>query len=61
MIKFIKEIFSSENLKKATIYSLLSNPNISSAQLKTLANEVRNMEIKAVNNSNNKSNNRKAA
>lgn len=61
MIKFIKEIFSSENLEKAAIYGLLSNPNISSAQLKMLANEVRNMEIKAVSNSNNKSNNRKAA
>lgn len=61
MIKLIKEIFSSENLKKASIYSLLSNPNISSAQLTMLANDLRNMELKTIVNSNNKANNRKAA
>ncbi|WP_160687959.1 hypothetical protein [Clostridium sp. C2-6-12] len=59
MIKLIKEIFSPENFKKATIYSLLSNPNLNSAQLAILVNDLRNMENKTI--ANNKTNNKKAA
>lgn len=44
MLKFIKEIFSEENLKRAMIYGSLTNQNISSTELVYLTNVLRDMD-----------------
>lgn len=49
MKKFLKEIFSSDNLKKAMIGMLLSNPNLTAREYEMFSNEFRNMERKAEN------------
>lgn len=54
MIKFIKEIFSGENLKKAMVYASLGNPNISSSQFAHLSNVLRNMDAENISKSINK-------
>ena len=49
MIKFIKEIFSSENLKKAMIYGLLSQPHVTTSEYVRLAKILRDMDAKNIN------------
>jgi hypothetical protein len=44
MKKFIKELFSLENLKKAGIYSLLSQSNLPTSEYVRFANLLRDME-----------------
>ena len=48
MIKLLKEIFSSENLKKAMISSLLLSPNLTSSEYLRLANLYRDMNAKNI-------------
>ena len=54
MKKFFKEIFSSENLRKATIYALLSQSNITASDYIRLTNALRDMESKNITHSVNK-------
>lgn len=54
MIKFIKEIFSTENLKKAMVYNSLANPNIRPSEFVHLRNVLKNMDSKNINKSINK-------
>lgn len=49
MIKFIKEIFSVENLQKAMVYGSLSNPNLTTTELIHLSNVLRDMDAKNIN------------
>lgn len=49
MIKFIKEIFSIENLKRTIIYSSLADPNISTSEFIHLSNILRDMDDKDIN------------
>ena len=48
MIKFIKEVFSSNNLKKAMIYSSLSNPNITVSECLNLMSSLKEMDAEIV-------------
>ena len=50
MMKFIKEIFSVENLKRAIIYSSLANPNINTSEFIHLTNVLKDMDNKNINN-----------
>ncbi|WP_459479499.1 hypothetical protein [Clostridium saccharoperbutylacetonicum] len=59
MIKLIKEIFSSENLKRAMIYGSFTNPNITASQLKNLSSVLKNMDAKDINKSITKDSNSK--
>ncbi|AJH02191.1 hypothetical protein LF65_05684 [Clostridium beijerinckii] len=54
MIKLIKEIFNTENLKKAMVYGAMANPNIGTVELEHLSNVLRNMDVKNINKSINK-------
>ena len=49
MIKFIKEIFSAENLRRAMVYSSFANPSIGSEEIVRLAKVLRNMDAKNIN------------
>jgi len=49
MIKFIKEIFSSENLKKAMIGTLFVNPNLTATEYAHLAKIYRDLNAKTIN------------
>ncbi len=46
MIKFIKEIFSAENLKKAMVYSSFMNPKLTASDYLHLNNILRDMNSK---------------
>ena len=49
MKKFLKEIFSSDNIKKTMIVMLFSDPNLTAREYEMFSNEFRNMERKAEN------------
>lgn len=49
MIKFIKEIFSFENFKKAMLYSLSSRPNLTTDDYKNLTNILKDIDQKDIN------------
>lgn len=49
MIKFVKEVFSAENLKKALVYASLANPTISPTEFVHLSNILRDMDSKNIN------------
>lgn len=48
MIKFIKEIFSAENFKRAMLYSSIANPNISSSEFVHLSKVLKDMDAKNI-------------
>lgn len=48
MIKFIKEIFSSENLKRAMILVSLTKPNITTSDCLYLHEVIRDMDAKDI-------------
>ena len=48
MLKFIKEIFSVENFKKAMLYSALTKPNISSSEFVHLSKVLKDMDTKNI-------------
>lgn len=50
MIKFIKEIFTAENFKRAMLYSSLANPNIRSSEFIHLTNVLKDMDAKNIDN-----------
>lgn len=48
MVKLIKEIFSLENIKKAMVLGLLSNPNLTKYDYLNLNSVIKYMENKEV-------------